>query len=117
MQKMLTPEYMMKIPPDAIIAREKLTHYLLVFQPKDDKSKFLAQAGFTLENPDALETAIRRLIQDHEALSDKENEYGVYYRVTGSLRGPTSNLDVVTIWIFGAKDGTYRFITLKPHKE
>jgi hypothetical protein len=43
----------MKIPHDAIRAREKLTHYLLVFRKKNDKSKFLAQAGFIHENPDA----------------------------------------------------------------
>jgi len=40
-----------KIPTDAVIPMEKLTHYLLVFREWDDKSKFLAQAGFTQENP------------------------------------------------------------------
>jgi hypothetical protein len=32
----------MKIPADAIIAREKLTRYLLIPQRKSDKSKWLA---------------------------------------------------------------------------
>jgi len=41
----------MKIPPDALIPLEKLTSYLLVHREWDDKSKFLAQAGFTRENP------------------------------------------------------------------
>ena len=36
----------MRIPDDAIIPEEKLTRYLLVPHPSDDKSKFLAQAGF-----------------------------------------------------------------------
>ena len=36
----------MIIPSDAIIADEKITHYLLVPREQDDKSKFLAQAGF-----------------------------------------------------------------------
>ena len=36
----------MKIPEDAIIPMEKLTAYLLLPRPGDDKSKFLAQAGF-----------------------------------------------------------------------
>lgn len=58
----------MKIPEDALISREKLTHYLLVFQPDNDKSKFLAQAGFTQANPDALEAAIRQMIMTHEAI-------------------------------------------------
>jgi hypothetical protein len=50
----------MKIQSGALIPREKLTKYLLVFQPENDKSKFLAQAGFTLDNPDALEAAPAR---------------------------------------------------------
>ena len=40
----------MKIPSDAVIPRDKLTKYLLVFQPENDKSQFLAQAGFTQDN-------------------------------------------------------------------
>jgi hypothetical protein len=38
----------MKIPADAIIVESKLTKYLLVFKPRNDKSQFLAQAGFFL---------------------------------------------------------------------
>lgn len=48
----------MKLPVDAIIAREKLTQYLLVPRQKNDKSRFLAQVGFTLQNPEALEEAV-----------------------------------------------------------
>ena len=39
----------MKIPNDAIIPDEKLTRHLLVYKARNDKSKFLAQAGFTLK--------------------------------------------------------------------
>ena len=51
----------MKIPEDAVIPVEKLTKYLLVPRPWDDKSRFLAQAGFDQSNPDALMAAIRAL--------------------------------------------------------
>lgn len=51
----------MKIPDDAIIPDEKLTQYLLVYKAKNDKSQFLAQAGFTLDNPDQLKAAIQAL--------------------------------------------------------
>jgi hypothetical protein len=40
-----------KIPPDAIIAPEKPDRYLLVPLARNDKSGFLAQAGFALANP------------------------------------------------------------------
>jgi hypothetical protein len=41
-----------KIQDTAIIPEEKITRYLLVPRIKDDKSKFLAQAGFTQDNPE-----------------------------------------------------------------
>jgi hypothetical protein len=107
---------MMKIPADAFIVRDKLTRYLLVPKPKDDKSGFLAQAGFTQSNPDDLETALRRLIAEYEAESDRVNEYGVFYRVRGRLFGPTGTLAVVTIWLRQDVDEEFRFITLKPER-
>lgn len=109
----------MRIPAnEAVIPREKLTQYLLEPRQEDDKSKFLAQAGFTLENPDALETAIRQLLQDYDAVQDRANEYGEYYRVLGDLLAPNGyTLRVITIWIVKAKsDGLYRFVTLKPSR-
>ena len=106
----------MKIPADAFIAREKLTHYLLIPKPKNDKSGFLAQAGFTQKNPDVLETALRRLIAENEAISDREDEYGIFYQVSGQLYGTIGTLAVVTIWLQRSLDDGYRFVTLKPER-
>src|SRR5436190_16213539 len=36
----------MKLPPDTIIDPRKITHYLLRSHVENDKSKFLAQAGY-----------------------------------------------------------------------
>lgn len=69
----------MKIPADAIIAPEKLTQYLLVWQRKKDKSKFLAIAGFTLDNPQDLEAGIRHILETNDAVFEKENEFGQYF--------------------------------------
>lgn len=63
----------MKIPADAIIPDDKLTRYLLVYKARNDKSKFLAQAGFTQENPEALLSAIRSLAESVEAVEDITN--------------------------------------------
>ncbi|MFN8486375.1 MAG: hypothetical protein U0350_02210 [Caldilineaceae bacterium] len=107
----------MKIPLDALIPQEKLTQYLLAPKEVDDKSKFLAQAGFVRENPDALVTAIRELIQRENAVHDLTNVYGDYYRVEGELVGPKGRLLVVTIWIVKVhSDGKFRFVTLKPKR-
>lgn len=106
----------MKLPDDVVIPHEKLTRYLLVLQPGNDKSRFLAQAGYTQENPDALEAAIRDMISSYEVVFDRQDRYGDFYRVEGKLRGINErDLDVVTIWISRTEErGIYRFVTLKP---
>jgi hypothetical protein len=100
-----------RIPDDAIIPREKLTLYLLIPQRKNDKSVFLV--GFTQENPDLLERAIRQLLEN-EAILDRQNEYGAFYRVQGDLHGPDGKLSTVTVWIQLTNDNRFRFVTLKP---
>jgi hypothetical protein len=106
-----------KIPDDAIIPEEKLTRYLLVPRLKDDKSKYLAQAGFTQANSEDLLTAIRQLIVNNEAIEDNVNEYGVFYLVEGTLQGiNNNNLAVITVWLQSKYDESFRFITLKPKK-
>jgi hypothetical protein len=108
----------MKIPDEAIIPVEKLTAYLLVTRPRDDKSRFLAQAGFHQNDPDALLVALRRLAAAVEAVEDGVNEYGTFYRVEGELTGPTGHsLRVVTIWLRWSLDGSMHFVTLKPLRE
>ena len=103
-----------KIPDEAIIPREKLILYLLHPQRKNDKSRFLAQAGFTQGNRDLLERAIRQLIPENEAIVDRQNEYGTFYRVLGDLYGSEGVLLTVTVWIQLTNDNHFRFVTLKP---
>lgn len=105
----------MTIPDDAVIPSEKLTKYLLAPRPWDDKSKFLAQAGFDQTNQDSLLSSIRALAIGVEGTEDGTNEYGTFYRVEGSLVGPGGkSLAVVTIWIRWHSDGSFHFVTLKP---
>ena len=104
-------------PSDIVIPSEKLTEYLLVPRVRNDKSKFLAQAGFTTENPAILEQAIRDLIVRNDAVQERESRYGILYRVSGELVGPSDILSVVTIWIVLAGDEKFRFVTLKPDKD
>jgi hypothetical protein len=83
---------------------------------EDDKSKFLAQAGFTEDNPDQLKQAILKLVQTYDAISDRQDKYGTYYRVEGYLIGSERALAVVTIWIERAKDSyknNFRFSQIK----
>jgi hypothetical protein len=107
----------MRIPPDAIIDEAKFTHYLLVPRLWDDKSGYLAQAGFGLESWADLLAAVRLLADTVDAVEDRTDEYGTFYRVSGMIQGPAGKLSVVCIWMQQSVDGAFRFITLKPAKE
>ncbi|MBF2027332.1 MAG: hypothetical protein IGS48_11265 [Oscillatoriales cyanobacterium C42_A2020_001] len=108
----------MKIPADAEILDPKLTKYFLIFKSRNDKSQFLAQAGFTEKNPETLKAAIRSLVSSIEAVEDGENEYGQFYRVDGDLDGVNqTTLSVATIWIQRKIDNKFQFVTLKPLRE
>ncbi|PZV15817.1 MAG: hypothetical protein DCF22_06445 [Leptolyngbya sp.] len=108
----------MKIPSDADIPDQKLTSYLLIYKPRNDKSKFLAAAGFTEQNPDALKVAIQQLIDSAKAIEDGINEYGTFYRVDGEIVGINGEcLTVTAIWIQRRIDHKFQFVTLKPFKE
>jgi hypothetical protein len=108
----------MKIPDDAIIPDSKIAHYLLVLKAKDDKSQFLAQAGFTQNNPNLLKAAIRELANNCEAIPDTKNEYGQFFLAIGKITGlDNCQLSVITVWVQRAVDQKFQFITLKPYKE
>jgi len=106
-----------KIPEDAVIPDDKIARYLLVQKARNDKSKFLAQAGFTTDDSEALRAAIQSIARTGEAVEDRKNDYGVFYQVVGELVGVNGvTLSVVTIWLQRQIDGKFQFVTLKPFK-
>ncbi|MEB3336648.1 MAG: hypothetical protein VKJ46_04240, partial [Leptolyngbyaceae bacterium] len=106
---------MVFLPQDAIIAREKLTQYLLIPLSKDDKSKFLAQAGYRLDTWKNLEQDLRSQVLTQAAERIETNRYGEKYAIRASLQGTNEVvLNVLTIWM--VKDGIARFVTLVPDK-
>ena len=64
----------MKLPANTIIARKKVEEYLLQHRVEDDKSDFLALAGYRLENADRLMSDLRTqlLPLDAELFDDTE---------------------------------------------
>jgi biopolymer transport protein ExbD len=108
----------MYIPQNCLIPDEKLTRYLLVLKIRNDKSQFLAQAGFTQANPEQLKEALLSLIQNYPATFDRSDQYGDFYQVIGTLKGVNLiNLEVITVWIQRKADARFQFITLLPQKE
>ena len=108
----------MKLPSDSIIAIEKMTNYLLQWRPENDKSQFLAQAGYTDQHADRLARDIRRQLLTLAAEFEETTEYGEMYSIVGSLIGPNGRmLRVASIWMTEAATGHTKFITLYPAKE
>jgi hypothetical protein len=109
----------MKLTPDAIIATAKLTKYLLVWRSIDDKSKFLAQAGYDQGNWQQLEADLRSQILPLDAVpSEEPNQFGDIYEIRGVLVGSNSvKLAVLTIWMIEYETKQTKFITLFPDKE
>jgi hypothetical protein len=94
-----------------------LTEFLLRRRPEDDKSAFLGQAGYTLQNADRLSADIRAQLLPLPAELIENTEYGPKYSLTGALTGPNGHaLRVVTIWMTELATGRTKFITLYPDK-
>lgn len=107
----------MKLPTDAEIAPEKFTKYLLVKRPVGDKSEFLRQAGYALDNWQQLEQDICQQILSKEAVPIEQTAYGEYFEIRASLTGPNGvALKVKTVWMRESRSGITKFITLYPDK-
>ncbi len=103
----------MRLSPDAIIALEKMKDYLLQLRPENDKSQFLAQAGYTRQHAHRLADDIRDQLLNLEAEFEGTTEYGDMYRIVGSLIGPNGRaLRVKSIWMIESATKKTKFITL-----
>ena len=107
----------MKLPADATIAHEKLTRYLLVRQARGDKSAFLAQAGYKIENADQLLDDLRGQLLPLDATLLHSTVFGELYEIRGTLTGPNGvTLRVRSIWMQERLSQATKFITLVPEK-
>ncbi len=94
-----------------------MTDYLLRWRLEDDKSTFLALAGYTSDHANKLAADIREQILPLEMEPFDDSEYGPKYRIRGTLRGPNGRvLRVVTIWMKEEATNQTKFVTLFPDK-
>jgi len=108
----------MKLAPDTLIAPEKITNYLLRWRVEDDKSAFLAKAGYTLDTADRLAADLRAQLLPLEAELFDRSEYGDKYIIRGKLKGPNQKvLRVVSVWMIENAGGMAKFVTLYPDKK
>ena len=105
----------MKLPLDSTIAREKFANYLLLHQERSDKSRYLARAGYTLENIDRLIEDIRTQILPLDAVFVHRTVFGETYQIDGPLLGLLGwQIHLRTIWLKHALSGAVHFVTLIP---
>lgn len=97
-----------------IIEQPKITDYLLVWKQKNDKSKFLNDLGYSIQNWEELKNDIEKIVlENHQVFQSSSPFGGDLYQVKGSLR----NFGVITIWLLSEKNDNFRFITLYPDKK
>lgn len=107
----------MKLPGDAVIALEKANRYLLLPQPRGDKSRFLARGGYDQTNAARLVSDLRSQILPLEARHLETTRFGDLHEICGVLAGPSGTpLRVRTIWIMERLPAVTRFVTLYPDK-
>ncbi|MCK8603175.1 DUF6883 domain-containing protein [Desulfoferrobacter suflitae] len=107
----------MRLSRDALISTEKLTKYLLTPRKRNDKSKWLSQAGYIRDNWEILEDDLRNQILPRDALLTEKSPYGDLYEITGELMGPNGrSLAVCTIWMIERATNITKFITMYPDK-
>ena len=108
----------MKLPENAIISEKKVKEYLLSYRKRNDKSKWLAKAGYDYENWKKLEQDIRIQLLIRQAALIEINEYGNVYEIKGKLNGPNGiSLQVRSIWMNEKETKITKFITMYPLKE
>jgi hypothetical protein len=109
---------MSKLPPDTIIAPAKLRDYLLIWRGKDDKSTWLAVAGYTADNWLQLQQDLRLQILPLEAEFVEETRFGQMFEIKGVLLGPNGKqLFLRSFWLLEHDTGQTKFITLYPDRE
>ena len=107
----------MKLAGNTLISHEKLIQYLLVPRKRNDKSQWLAEAGYILENWKVLERDLREQVLSIDAAPTEKTEYGQMYEIRGKLTGPNGkSLTVCTIWMTENETGNTKFITMYPDK-
>ena len=107
----------MRLPPHSLIAPSKLHSYLLKWRRRNDKSGWLARAGYTQENWRLLEHDLRTQLLPLSAKPIDSTEYGQMYEIKGNLIGPNGvALRVCSVWITEKETKQTKFVTLYPYR-
>lgn len=100
-----------------IIPDAKIINYLLVYQPRDDKSEYLANYGYTQDNWQILKQDIINATQQSENIEITETQWGWRLKIKIQCYSINKRLiKVITIWQKDEDSDYARFVTLYPDK-
>lgn len=100
-----------------MVAREKITEYLLSFTSTDGESKarFFYRFGFRVETWEVFAEALRSLCLQNEVVEIEEAAFGTKHVIIGVIRTPDGRDPTVrTIWQIDHGSGFPRFISAYP---
>jgi hypothetical protein len=111
----------MRLPnvEQAIVARRKLTEYLLSPTHRAGRSKaaFFASFGFTAEAWETLADALKDHAAQHEVVETEQTRFGTSYSVEGALRAPDGRMPLVrAVWFIESGESVPRLVTAYPLK-
>lgn len=111
----------MKLPnhENAVVAKAKITQYLLSETHEDGKSKaaFFLRFGFSVAKWEVLRDALLVHVAEHEVASVLDTAKGKHYAVEGELETPSGrNPHVRSVWALEKDSETPRMITAYPLK-
>ncbi len=101
----------MKFPDNTVISVAVLYDELLSADAPGNRLDFLRAANYTPEQWSDLETDLRRLLTEGEAIRVKADMRGDYYEIDGYLR----HLHVKTLWYWSHQNEAPHFVTLFPN--
>jgi hypothetical protein len=88
--------------PDArncTVQDRKITHYLLIHRPLDEKSGFFMAFGFTMQNWQVLAAALRQHGMQYDFVSMRPTPNGTNYELRCNLQTPDGrNPCIRTAW-------------------
>lgn len=82
----------MRMPLGLIIQDQKLTEYLLTYQEKNDKSQYLALAGYSHRNWRTLKRDILNAVEGAEIIEVTPTDWGSRFKVQSRWNGPNGQL-------------------------
>ena len=98
------------------ISRRKVTGYLLAAAHPvgGAKARYFESRGYSLEAPEGLEDALRRVALEGEVMGEEATEWGTKYVVEATITAPDGNqIALATVWI-GGDSGVPVLVTAYP---